>query len=127
MPRPPMHRSTLPLLAVLAAVACSDSATVPFPDECNILIAQVTPNGSTLYVNDTLTFHAAYTAGISAACIPNVPASSLRWSSSDTQLASVDSLTGKVTARGVGSVSMMVHTPGGGSALGSAMVTVTAH
>lgn len=86
MPRLPMLRSVLPLMAVLAT--------------------------------------AAYTAGISADCIPNVPASLLRWTASNTQLASIDSMTGKLTARGVGNVSVMVHAPGTDAGLGSAQVNV---
>ena len=122
-----MPRPLLPLLAVVAAAACADAVTTPFPDRCNIVIAQVTPNGPTLYVNDTLTFHAAYTVGISADCIPNVPATSLRWTSSNPQLASVDSMTGKLTARVAGTVSVMVHAPGNDAGLGSTQVNVIVH
>lgn len=121
-----MRRFTLPVGALIGLGACADSG-MPLPDRCNIVIAQVTPNGSTLYVSDTLTFHAAYTAGISADCIPGVPASSLRWTSSNLQLASVDSMTGKLTARALGTLSVMVHAPGSDAGLGSAQVSVIAH
>lgn len=125
MTRSVLIRSAMPLAAVLASASCGDAMST-LPDQCNILVATVTPYTPTIHPADTLTLRAAYTVGVSAACIPNVPAASLRWTSTAPAVVSVDSTTGIVTAHSAGSASVGVHAPGSEMGLGAALVTVTA-
>jgi plastocyanin len=118
------------IFAIAAAAANAGCATTDTtlhnPDECNIRIVSVTPAVATLSIGDTVTLHASYVAGISAACIPDVPATSLRWGSTDPATVAIDSLTGTVTAHRAGSASVTLHVPGSSSSFGGAQVTVTA-
>ena len=113
----------IPVAILAFGAACSAGNTITNPDYCNVRIVDFTPGIPTMRVGDTLTVHASYTA---TPCAPDVPASSLRWTSSAPQIVSVDSLTGKLTAHGAGSASLDVHLPGGANRLGAVGVTVSA-
>jgi uncharacterized protein YjdB len=124
-----MHARSLALVAtatlVTAASACSGYDTVT-PDQCNIKIVTVTPDDPSLVIAHTLPLHAAYTTGISPACVPTVPASSLIWVSTNPAVLSVDSITGVVTGHNTGAISVTLHLPGSTSSIGSVTVTITA-
>lgn len=110
------------------AAGCSGGGAAPLPDRCNVRIVTITPPLTTLHVGDNLTLSAEYTSGVSAECLPGVPAASLQWSSDDSAIAVVDSVTGTVTARKVGSTLVWLHVPGraaGAGNLGGVQVTVT--
>lgn len=111
-----------PLVAGLLGLGgCSSSPL--FPDRCTVFVATISPPAPSLAVGDSLTLTAAYTGAV--ACQPDVPASELHWSSSDTAVAPVDSLRGVVRARQAGTAEITVHAPGEHAVLGGTPVSVT--
>jgi uncharacterized protein YjdB len=111
---------------VAAMSACASDNAINNTDQCNIKLVTVTPDNPSLVSGHTLALHAAYTAGISAACTPSVPASSLIWVSTNPALLSVDPATGVVTGISAGMVSVTLHLPGSTSSIASVVVNVTA-
>lgn len=123
----PAQLSPLILSAALVAVAgCNGDDTTPNPDQCNVNIVTVTPTSPSLVIGHTLALHAAYTTGISAACTPSVPATSLIWVSTNPAVLSVDSVSGVVTGHNAGAISVILHLPGSTSGISSVLVNITA-
>lgn len=123
----PTQLSPLILSAALFAVtACNGGDTTSNPDQCNINIVTFTPTSPSLVIGHTLALHAAYTAGISAVCMPSVPATSLIWVSTNPTVLSVDSVSAVVTGHNAGAISVTLHLPGSTSGIGSVLVNITA-
>jgi|SRR3954451_472327 hypothetical protein len=83
------------------------------PDECFIRLAVISPDPARLRVGEGLTLAAEVTDA--PACLPS-DAQSLRWTSSDPTTATVDPLTGRVSALGPGTTEIklttaVTHTP----------------
>ena len=119
---PRVHAVALPLLAAGLLGLCGCNSPTLFPDRCTVAVVTVSPPAPSLAVGDSLTLTAAYTGAV--ACQPDVPASGLHWSSSDTAVATVDSLRGVVRARQAGTAGITVHAPGEERVLGGTPVSV---
>lgn len=120
------HRSFLRLGSLLAAVAvaggCNDSTTLS--DRCFLVVVSVSPPAPSLAVSDTVYLAASYN-GAAAECRGPVPASALVWRSSDATVATVDSVSGLVTAIGAGNAQVSAFDPGGAHVLGFARIAVS--
>jgi hypothetical protein len=97
--------------AAIAAVGCSSDKgvsvvdTVPQPLTCVLIGPIVSPASATIFVGDTLHVLAQANACGRPA---NAPPVTFLWSTSDTTIARVDSLTGLVHAKSAGAVSVIV-------------------
>jgi hypothetical protein len=108
-------------VASLITTACSTPSELP--DRCTAQVAAITPDAPILAVGDSLALVAGYVGAVE--CRPGVPATELRWASSDTIVATVDSLAGILAARRVGQAFITVHAPASTSVLGGEVVRVT--
>ena len=108
-------------LASLITAGCATPSEPP--DRCTAQVAAITPDSPILAVGDSLVLVAGYVGAVE--CRPDVPATELHWASSDTLVATADSLAGLVAARRVGQVFITVHAPTSTSVLGGEIVRVT--
>jgi hypothetical protein len=108
-------------LASLITAGCATPSELP--DRCTAQVAAITPDSPILAVGDSLALVAGYVGAVD--CRPGVPATELHWASSDTIVATVDSLAGIVAARRVGQAFITVHAPTSTSVLGGEVVRVT--
>lgn len=77
-------------LALVVLAACSD--TTDLDDSCRVGLASISARADTVSVGDTMTFHATLDQ---ADCLPGGSMTeSWRWSSDDTLIARIDSLSG---------------------------------
>ncbi len=121
--RGPGERLLLLIASWLPMTACG-SATTPLVDRCFIVVARIAPDTPVVTAGQSLQLTASYNA-VSPDCLPGVPASALRWLSSDPSIATVDSVEGLLTGRRAGSAEITVHAPGMTGVLGGAEVQVT--
>jgi uncharacterized protein YjdB len=95
--------SSLPVLLLL--VACSGPSETT--DRCFVNLAPITARTNRVSVSDTVAFHA--TLG-PAACLPaGITTEDWRWSSTDTLIARIDSLSGLAQGVSPGDVTIEVH------------------
>ncbi len=93
-----------PVPALLLLSACSDSET---NDRCFVNLAPITARTNLIGVGDTVAFHA--TLG-PAECLPDsITTEDWRWSSTDTLIARIDSLSGLAEGVSPGDVNIEVH------------------
>jgi uncharacterized protein YjdB len=113
--------------AAIASFGCAASDAPNYnTDTCLDRVVAIVPATPSLSVGDTITFNASYTyIHTSGPCDPDVPATSLRWGSTDPATVAIDSLTGRLTGLRVGIASVTLRVPGGTSDLAAAQVTVT--
>jgi hypothetical protein len=108
-----------PITTVLTflLLACSDGTVVN--DDCLVDLAPITVRSKTVSVGDTMTFDASLGP---AECLPaDIVSEDWRWSSADTLIAKIDSLSGFFEARAPGLVIIRVEhaqNPGVASATG---------
>ena len=80
-----------------AFLVCACESGMTTVDRCFIRLAVIEPDPVVLQSGEEVVLHAALTA--SPECLPpDATPSTLRWSAENTTIASVDSLTGRVTA-----------------------------
>jgi len=85
--------------ALLLAAACSGELVNP--DRCNIRLAVISPDPAALNVGETVTLQAQLTEA--PACLPaDAQPANLRWASDNPTVASIDPVSGRVTAVGAG-------------------------
>jgi hypothetical protein len=98
-----IRKTVLGASLVLGALGCSRDASAPVAPEigCVLLGPSTTPTNATLHVGDTLRVTAQFSP---CPALPNSIA--FRWRSTDTLVATVDSLTGLVRARRLGTASI---------------------
>jgi hypothetical protein len=93
--------------AALLAAACS-----PAPlsvDRCNIRLAVISPDPARLAVGQAVTLEAQLTPA--PACLPaDAQSADFRWTSDHPGVATIDALTGRVTAIGVGTAQITLVT-----------------
>lgn len=90
------------LLAALAG--CRSEASMPEQVTlCGLVGATVTPSSASLSVGDTLRFRASSSSG---GCTPRGPFI-FSWHSSNVSIATVDSISGLVTARSAGTATIV--------------------
>ena len=96
---------TIPLyVSALALVACSGGTVID--DSCFVDLAPISARTHVVSVGDTVTFEA--TLG-PAECLPaNVESEEWRWSSTDSLIARIDSLTGLAEGVSPGDVGIQV-------------------
>jgi uncharacterized protein YjdB len=109
---------------IFGACGSGTSAKVANPDRCFIVTATVSPSPAVVAIGDSVHLSAAFTGP--RECTPSVPAARWQWWSSDTTVATVDSMRGVVTARRAGQAVMTVHVPGSSAGLGGGTVQVVA-
>ena len=86
-------------VAALLAAACT--AEPLNPDRCNIRLAAISPDPATLEVGQAVTLEAQLTPA--PACLPaDAQSPNFRWTSDHPEVATIDALTGRVTAIGAG-------------------------
>ena len=91
-----MSRSASLLVAAgtLLVVACGAEPVTP--DRCNIRLAVISPDPARLNVGQAVSLQAQLTA---STCLPpDAQASTLRWQSDNPEVATIDAVTGRVTA-----------------------------
>jgi hypothetical protein len=92
---------------VLLVVACG--AEPLNPDRCNLRLAVISPDPARLEVGETLILEAQLTPA--PACLPaDAQAANFRWTSDHPEVATIDALTGRLTARGTGTAQITVVT-----------------
>jgi hypothetical protein len=99
------------LLAGLAAawLAAACSAEPLNPDRCNIRLAVIIPDPARLEIGQAVTLEAQLTPA--AACLPaDARSDNIRWTSDRPEVATVDALTGLVTAVGAGTAQITLVT-----------------
>src|SRR5688572_8043200 len=102
--------------------ACSDGTVID--DSCFVDLAPVSPRSNVVAVGDTVTFDA--NLGPSE-CLPaDVASEEWRWSSTDTLIARIDSLTGLALGLSPGQVSILVEHADAPSVRSSAELQVVA-
>lgn len=120
----PARRFVLAGFVAVVLPACSNAFSTN-PDGCVlILVASINPPTVSVAVGQSVQLSAGYNQ-VSAACIPNVPASALHWQVDDTTVATVDSTAGLVTGRAPGRTGVSVHAPDSTRVLGAGEVRVT--
>ena len=115
-------RATLLVLTgPLLMVAC---AAEPInPDRCNIRLAAIRPDPATLKVGQAVSLQAQLTEA--STCLPpDAQAANLRWASDDPGVASIDGVTGRVTAVGAGRAQITLFTAGTHTLLTQSSVAV---
>lgn len=106
----------------LLLCACESQANV---DRCFIRLAVVQPDPVVLRSGEEVVLHAVLTS--SRECLPpDATPTTLRWSTADPTIASVDSLTGRLTAHQQGGTEVLVRTARTRTPLTSAGVLVNA-
>lgn len=95
------------ILGGLSALAACES---PFlPDRCNIRLAVVRPDPATLTVGQEVTLEAELAAARD--CLPaDAKAGSLRWTSENSGVATVDPVSGRVKALSAGTTQVSLNT-----------------
>jgi hypothetical protein len=89
---------------VLVLVTCSNGTVID--DSCFVDLAPITARSNVVAVGDTVTFDASLGP---AECLPaQVSSEDWRWSSTDTLIARIDSLTGLAVGVSAGQVSILV-------------------
>jgi hypothetical protein len=112
----------LPFAFLVCACGESEFTTV---DRCFIRLAVIEPDPAVLHRGEEVVLHAALTA--SPECLPpDATPSTLRWFAENPMIASVDSLTGRVTARQAGATQVLLRTARTRTQLTSAEVRVSA-
>jgi hypothetical protein len=113
-----MGRVVTVMLSSAAGILWGCTSNPTNPDECNIRLAIVSPDPAVLAVGDAVTLQAELTEV--TGCLPaDARAGQLRWTTDDTMIATVDSLTGRLTAVQVGTATV--------SLLGAVTRTSLAH
>lgn len=92
-------------------------------ENCAAPALSILPSAPVLAIGDTLTLTASYSP-LPGACAPEFPTGTLRWRSTDTLVAAVDSVSGVVTARADGRVNIYVHPAGTLQQLGAVRLYV---
>ena len=91
------------LVAVDACGATASEAAAPIDSpSCTLRGPTVRPNSATVHAGDTLRVSASLDW-----CALNAPTTTFRWSSSDSSVAVVDSLSGLIRARALGTVTIV--------------------
>ena len=111
-------------LAVVVLLPACSTAVSTSPDGCFVLVASISPPTTSVTVGQTVQLTASYNQ-VSSSCVPNIPASALRWQVDDTTIATVDSTAGLVTGRAPGRTGVSVHAPDSTRVLGTGEVRVT--
>jgi hypothetical protein len=95
--------SSATLLVVTGAVLAVACGAGPLnPDRCNIRLAAISPDPATLTLGQVVSLQAQLTEA--STCLPpDAQAVKLRWRSDNPDVASIDPVTGRVTAVGAGS------------------------
>jgi Big-like domain-containing protein len=88
----------------LLLLACGNGTVID--DRCFVDLAPITARSNVVAVGDTVTFDA--NLGPSECLPPNVTSEAWRWSSTDTLIARIDSLTGLALGVSPGQVSILV-------------------
>jgi hypothetical protein len=95
-------------LGVLPMFASCEQAP-PMPDQCNIRLAIVSPHPATLMVGQEVALEAELSP--SPGCLPaDAEPGSLRWTSDDTGIATVDATSGRVKAIRAGTAQVSLTT-----------------
>jgi hypothetical protein len=99
--------------ALMVSAACGSGSEPINPDQCFIRLAVISPDPARLLVGESVTLEAKLTDA--PACLPS-DAGSLRWTSADPMTATVDALSGPVTAVRPGTTEItlttaITHTP----------------
>ena len=90
-------------------IFASCGQTPVMPDQCNIRLAVISPDPATLMVGQEVTLEAQLSP--SPACLPtDAEPGSLRWSSDDAGIATVDETSGRVKAVRAGSAEVSLTT-----------------
>lgn len=102
--------------------ACGDGLNV---DQCFIRLAVIEPDPAVLGIGEEVALHATLAAA--RECLPpDATPSALRWFAENPMIASVDSLTGRVTARQPGATQVLLRTARTRTQLTSSEVRVSA-
>lgn len=102
--------------------ACGDGLNV---DQCFIRLAVIEPDPAVLGIGEEVALHATLAAA--RECLPpDATPSTLRWFAENPMIASVDSLTGRVTARQPGATQVLLRTARTRTQLTSSEVRVSA-
>ncbi len=110
-------------LAALPLIAGCEQGPVN-PDQCNIRLAVVTPDPATLTVGQEVTLEPQLTSARD--CLPaDAQLSSLRWASDDPAIATVDPVSGRVTAVGAGTTGVSLTTATTHTLLNTSTIQVT--
>ncbi len=120
-----MYGTSVIFSTCLALTACWVSASTS-PDGCFSLLVAVDPATTTVAVGQSIQLTASFDQAAASACVPDVSASALRWTSDDTTVAVVDPTAGIVTGRRVGRTGVSVHQQDSTRVLGVGEVRVTA-
>jgi Big-like domain-containing protein len=100
------------MLLVVTAAACLAAACSAEPlsvDRCNIRLAVISLDPARLEVGQAVTLEAQLTPA--PACLPaDAEFANFRWTSDDPGVASIDALTGRVTAIGAGTAQITLVT-----------------
>ena len=95
------------ILGGLSGLAACESPVLP--DRCNIRLAVVSPDPATLTVGQEVTLEAQLAA--SPDCLPaDAKAGSLRWTSENSGVATIDAASGHVKALSVGTTQVSLET-----------------
>ena len=103
-----MSWSRAGMLLAAALVLSAGCGSEPLnPDRCTIRLAVISPDPARLQVGEGVTLEAVLTDA--PACLPS-DAQSLRWTSADPTRATVDALSGHVSALGPGTTEITLTT-----------------
>ena len=104
-----MSQNMLLVVSAAALLAAGCSAEPLNPDRCNIRLAVISPDPARLEVGQAVTLEAQLSPA--PACLPaDAQASNFRWTSDHPGVATIDALTGRVTAMGAGTAQITLVT-----------------
>ena len=116
-------KSLLFVATLVAVGACgataSDGVTLPDSVSCTLQGPTVRPNSATLHPGDTLRVSASLPS-----CGLGVTTATFRWSSSDSSVALVDSLSGLIRARSLGTATITAAVTADRSVKGAMLLAV---
>jgi hypothetical protein len=104
-----MSHNVLLVVSAAALLAAACSAEPLSVDRCNIRLAVISPDPARLEVGQAVTLEAQLTPA--PACLPaDAQSANFRWTSDHPGVATIDALTGRVTAIGAGTAQITLVT-----------------
>jgi Bacterial Ig-like domain (group 2) len=103
-----MHNSATFLILTAAVLAAACGAEPVNPDRCTIRLAVISPDPATLQVGQMVTLEAQLA---NSSCLPaDAQPSNLRWRSDNPGVATIDGISGRVSAVGAGTAHVTLFT-----------------